>query len=228
MNSNTKIMIKVFIKLLLLFAISHQLNAQTYAVSGHVFAFKNMALKNIKVTAKKSQASVLTDSLGRFTLVCEKKDKLVFEGNGFAKVFKKLGKKDEYVKIKMMFIESQKNREMAIGYGHVSEAELTNAVNNLSDYNNDFCNYTDVYEILVGRFPGVQIVNTGGSKKVLVRGVSSTSSNIYALLIVDGVPVDDLGFLPPASVKSINVLKDGAIYGSRGANGVVIITTVSR
>lgn len=201
-------------------------NAQTYAVSGQVFAFKNLVLKNIKVHSKKSNASVLTDSLGCFTIVCEKKDKLTFEGNGFSRVSRKLGKNEKHVKVKLMFVEGRKNEEMAIGYGHVSKDELTNAVNNLSDYNNDFCNFQNVYQIIEGRFPGVQVVNDGGSKKILIRGISSNSNNIYALLIVDGVQVSDLDYLPTSAVKSIDVLKDGSIYGSRGANGVVLITTV--
>ncbi|MDA3890569.1 MAG: TonB-dependent receptor plug domain-containing protein [Salinivirgaceae bacterium] len=199
--------------------------SQTKVVRGSVFAFKDMALKNIQVTAKKSKASVLTDSLGQFTLVCEKKDKLIFEGKGFIREFKKTGKKDN-LRVKMMFIEGKKNEELAIGYGHVQADQLTNAVSNLSDYNNDFCNFRDVYAIIEGRFPGVQVVNVGGSKKILVRGISSVSSDFYALLIVDGIPVPDLDYLPTSSVKTIDVIKDGAIYGSRGANGVVIVSTI--
>lgn len=217
---------RYFIVTIFLFVLGSNLNAQTYAISGQVFAFKNLVLKNIKVTTKKSKASVLTDSLGCFSIVCEQKDKLTFEGKGFVKVTKKLGKNEKHVKVKMMFVEGIKNEEMAIGYGHVSEAELTNAVNNLSDYNNDFCNYQNVYQIIEGRFPGVQVVNDAGSKKILIRGISSNSNNIYALLIVDGVQVTDFDYLHPSVVKSIDVLKDGTIYGSRGANGVVIITTI--
>ena len=82
-----------------------------------------------------------------------------------------------------------------------------------------------MYELIRGRFAGVQIVNN----EIIIRGINSINSSSAALIVIDGVPVDNsvLNTLPPIQVKSVNILKDGsaAIYGSRGANGVVIIET---
>jgi len=82
-----------------------------------------------------------------------------------------------------------------------------------------------MYELIRGRFAGVQIV----SGEIIIRGVNSINSSSAALIVLDGVPVSSsvLNSIPPVQVKSINILKDGsaAIYGSRGSNGVVLIET---
>jgi TonB-dependent SusC/RagA subfamily outer membrane receptor len=89
----------------------------------------------------------------------------------------------------------------------------------------DFSQYSNIYELIKGRFAGVQVVNG----EIIIRGINSINSSSAALIVVDGVPVDGsaLNSIPPVQVKSINVIKDGssAIYGSRGANGVVLIET---
>jgi TonB-dependent SusC/RagA subfamily outer membrane receptor len=89
----------------------------------------------------------------------------------------------------------------------------------------DFSQYSNLYEVIRGRFAGVQIVNG----EIIIRGQNSINSSSSALIVVDGVPSNSsvLSSIPPIQVKSINILKDGssAIYGSRGANGVVLIET---
>jgi TonB-dependent SusC/RagA subfamily outer membrane receptor len=118
-----------------------------------------------------------------------------------------------------------KNREIAIGYGHVLDSEKLNAVSTLNNNDVDFSQYSNMYELIRGRFAGVQVVNG----EIIIRGVNSINSSSAALIVLDGVPVDDsvLSTLPPVQVKSINVVKDGsaAIYGARGSNGVVLIET---
>jgi len=82
-----------------------------------------------------------------------------------------------------------------------------------------------VKDLIRGRFAGVQIMND----IIIIRGLNSVSSSNGALIVVDGQIVDNsaLNNLPPSDIKNINIIKDGssAIYGSRGANGVVIIET---
>ena len=89
----------------------------------------------------------------------------------------------------------------------------------------DFSQYSNMLELIRGRFAGVQVV--GG--EIIIRGVNSINSSSAALIVIDGVASDYgvLNSISPIQVKSINVIKDGsaAIYGSRGANGVVIIET---
>ena len=84
--------------------------------------------------------------------------------------------------------------------------------------------YTDIYEYLRGKVPGVEIVGTS----IRIRGINTTG-NTDALIILDGMEVSDISDVNPADVKSVEILKDAAstIYGMRGANGVVIIKTKS-
>ncbi len=118
-----------------------------------------------------------------------------------------------------------KNREIAIGYGYVRDADKLTAAVSLNNNDLDFSQYTNLYDIIQGRFPGVQIVNG----EIHIRGTHSLLGSSAALIVVDGVQADNsvLTTLPPIQVKSINILKGSgaAIYGSRGANGVVIIET---
>ena len=82
--------------------------------------------------------------------------------------------------------------------------------------------YTNIYDYLRGRVPGVEIVGTS----IRIRGINTTG-NTDALIILDGMEVSDISDINPLDVKSVEVLKDAAstIYGMRGANGVVIIKT---
>ena len=82
--------------------------------------------------------------------------------------------------------------------------------------------YTNIYDYLRGRVPGVEIVGTS----IRIRGISTTG-NTDALIILDGMEVSDISDVNPMDVKSVEVLKDAAstMYGMRGANGVVIIKT---
>ena len=82
--------------------------------------------------------------------------------------------------------------------------------------------YRDIYEMIQGKCPGVQVVGD----RILIRGLSTLNSSTDPLFIVDGQPVSNISSINPNDVKSISVLKDSAaaIYGNRGANGVIVIT----
>ena len=96
----------------------------------------------------------------------------------------------------------------------------TNAIGRVDMKNAE--SYSDIYEYLRGRIPGVEIVGTS----IRIRGINTTG-NTDALIILDGMEVSDISDINPMDVKSVEVLKDAAstIYGMRGANGVVIIKT---
>ena len=96
----------------------------------------------------------------------------------------------------------------------------------MTDDDLDFSQYTNIYDLLRGRIAGVTVQSNGD---IIVRGVNSINLSSAALIVIDGIPSDKsmLQSISPTNVKSINVIKDGssAIYGSRGANGVVVIET---
>lgn len=115
------------------------------------------------------------------------------------------------------------NRIYDIGYGTITEREKTSSISDVP-VDETISQYTDIYEYIKGKVPGVVV--TGD--RILIRGVSSINLSNEPIFVVDNVPVDNVKWLSPTDVKSITVLKDAsacAIYGVRGANGVIVITT---
>ncbi|MBC9928968.1 TonB-dependent receptor [Chitinophaga qingshengii] len=122
---------------------------------------------------------------------------------------------------------------VVVGYGTQKRADVTGAVSSISSKALREVPVTNVQQMLQGRVPGVYVNNTGnkpGSQpSVLIRGVRSFSAGNEPLYVVDGIPLSGgLNDINPDDIESIDVLKDAsatAIYGSRGANGVLIVTT---
>lgn len=117
-----------------------------------------------------------------------------------------------------------------IGYGKINKKDMTGSVGHLDTKNDkDVSTYATIYEYIEGRVAGVEVINTGGTPIIQVRGaVNMDLSPAPALIIVDGTECYDISYLNPNDVKSVDVLKDAgscAIYGDRGMNGVVVITT---
>jgi TonB-linked SusC/RagA family outer membrane protein len=121
---------------------------------------------------------------------------------------------------------------VVVGYGVVRKGDLTTAVSTVSNKEIDQRPIISAAQAIQGKAAGVQIIQPNGSPgadlTIRVRGTTSFNASNDPLYVVDGVPVDNLGFLAPADIENIQILKDAssaAIYGSRAANGVVIITT---
>jgi len=198
---------------------------QDRVFSGRVFTFDSIPLIGANVMAKSSKQVVKTDIQGNFYISCNADDVLKVTANGFTTEKVKLEPKIKLVIVNLKLKPGEKNREIAIGYGYVKDVDKLNAVSNLNSRDMDFSQYSNMYELIRGRFAGVQIING----EIIIRGANSINSSSAALIVVDGVPSNGsvLNSIPPVQVKSINIIKDGssAIYGSRGANGVVLIET---
>ena len=112
-----------------------------------------------------------------------------------------------------------------IGYGVQDPDHVTTSVSNLKVKKNEAQTYSNIYDYLRGRVPGVQVTS---DNRIIIRGVGTNSGNTDPLILVDGVETTDISPLDPIYVKSVDVIKDGssAIYGMQGANGVIIIKTV--
>ena len=112
-----------------------------------------------------------------------------------------------------------------IGYGTQDKDKLSTAVSNVKVKKTEIQTYTDMYEYLRGRVPGVMVTS---DKRIIIRGIGTNSDSFDPLILVDDVETTDLSGLNPADVQSVDVIKDGtsAIYGMQGANGVIIIRTV--
>jgi len=201
--------------------------AQTRVVYGKLTAFNKYPLQNVEVIAKKTRSAVQSDSLGRFSIVAREKDVIKIKPKAFKPVNRRINKETDSLQINLIFVDSPANRKLATGYGYIDERDLTFAMSHLEHENNEFCNYTNIFDLIVGRFPGVTVDRTGTGGSVIIRGKNSFYLSSEALYVVDGMITSDIDWIVPCEVKSIDILKDGmaAIYGARGANGVVVIET---
>lgn len=202
--------------------------AQTRVVNGVLTAYNKYPVSNIEVLAKKSKSSTLSDSQGNFSIVCNEKDQIKIKPETFKMVLRKIDKNTpDTLRINLVFMDSKKNREIAVGYGHMKKEDLTFAAENMQQDNNEYCNFTNIYELLKGKFPGVTVDNSSGYYRVFVRGTQSISSSNEVLFVLDGTAGANVDGLNPCNIKSISVIKDGttSMYGTRGSNGVILVET---
>ena len=131
------------------------------------------------------------------------------------------------INIILVFMDSKKNREKAVGLGYLEEDDLTYAVSHLVQENNEYCNFSNIYELMKGRFPGVHVSGNSGSYVVHIRENHSPNASNEVLFVVDGTSGANVDGIHPCDISSISVIKDGlaASYGTRGSNGVIIIET---
>ena len=118
----------------------------------------------------------------------------------------------------------QEDSAVDVGYEKQSKQGLTTAVSKLKKKENEVVTYNNIYDYLQGRVAGVQVTP---DKRILIRGINSINSSTDPLILVDGSEMSDISSLNPNDIESVSVLKDAssAIYGVRGGNGVILITT---
>jgi len=111
-----------------------------------------------------------------------------------------------------------------IGYGTAKKKDMTTSVNKIDTSNPKYASYRNIYEMIKGEVPGVQVTGTS----IKIQGVNSLNLSTEPLYVVDGITVGTISDIQPYTVKSIEILKgaSAAIYGSRGANGVILITLI--
>ena len=208
---------------LLFTTVSH---AQNRVVYGKLTAYNSFPVMNVEVTSKKAKSTTMSDSLGQFSIVCLNKDVIQIKPKVFEPANVKVNDETDSVNINLVFIDTKNNRELAVNSGYMTETNLNYAVSNLEEENNDYCKYTDIYALLRAEAgSGIMVSNSGS---ITVRGGNNSFSGATeALIVVDGQPTSSIDWIRPCTVRSINILKgsDAAIYGTRGGNGVVVITT---
>lgn len=213
----------------LLLALAGQAQTQ---VSGIVtLAPDNLPGIGVTVMIQGTTTGTVTDVDGRYTItVPDANAVLVFAYTGFASQELVTGGLTN-LDVRLEETVSQLNEIVVTGYGSQKRSSISGSVSTVDASEIAERPVLRVEQALQGRAAGVQVAPVSGSPgsalTVRVRGVG-TINNSDPLYIVDGIPVDGLDFLNPNDIESINVLKDAAsasIYGSRGANGVVLITT---
>lgn len=200
-------------------------NAQTRVVYGSVKLFDTYPVEHVELYSKKAKASAVTDSLGQFSIVCMEKDVIQGKPKAFKPYRQKVDAGTDSVEIDLEFIDTKKNREIAVGYGYISEEDMSFAVSHMESNDRSFCNYTNIHDLIRGELAGVSV---SGSNVYIRGGTNSVNLPTTALFVVDGVTTSSIDWIRPCQVKSIEALKDGSasIYGARGGNGVILIELV--
>lgn len=136
------------------------------------------------------------------------------------------------INVQMDEADTSLDEVVVVGYGTQKKSDVTGAVSSVSADDIRGLATVDAGAALQGKAAGVQILNTSGAPgegaQIRIRGYSSNSGNLGPLLIVDGLKVDNIQYLDPSMIESMEVLKDAAsaaIYGAQAGNGVVLITT---
>ena len=206
--------------------LSINLRAQERMIRGVVTTFDSIPLIGASVIAQSTKQEVLTDPLGNFSIRCKSDDKLKVSAHGFYNENVKLTDKIKFAAINLKLRPGEKEREFAIGYGHVADTDRLNAITSINKNDFDFSHYQNIYELIKARCPGVYVID---NLRIIIRGMNSINLDNSALVLVDGIPykAPDLKVIQPSQVKSIDFIKDAgaAIYGARGANGVILIET---
>ncbi|SDX09802.1 TonB-dependent outer membrane receptor, SusC/RagA subfamily, signature region [Lutibacter oricola] len=192
-------------------------------VSGVVTDNDGQPLPGVSVIISGTTFGTQTDFDGAYSIKVKKGDELQYSYIGFSTTGKTIGTSST-MDISLEASNEALEEVVVVGYGTQRKASLTGSISTVKSEVSE-----DVSMILEGKVAGVNISGTSGAnKKVMIRGTNSTNTK-NALYIVDGVPVNKFE-IGNAEILSINVLKDAAatsIYGSRGANGVIIISTKS-
>ncbi len=227
---------KIHYFFVLLLLLGSSVMGQKKVITGKVISQgDNEPMQGVTVLASKQKGGTTTKADGTYTITVDKTvTTLIFSFVGFAAQTVEIGEKTS-VNITMVAAVTSNDEVIVIGYGTQKKSHLTGAV---SKYKNEKLDETPVSRLdqaLQGKIAGVQIQNltseAGADPKIRIRGVNSFSAGADPLVVVDGHPVPDgLAYVNMADVESVEVLKDAAsaaIYGSRGASGVIIITTKS-
>jgi len=201
-------------------------------ITGKVTSDKNEPLPGVTVLVKGTSNGTATDPGGNFTLNVPNGDAvLVVSFIGYTTQEVRIGNRTN---ITIALAPDAKSLEevVVIGYGTVKKSSLTGAVAQIDSKQIEERPIARVDQALAGQVAGVEVRATTGRPgeplQIRVRGSASVSANNDPLYVLDGVPISDLGSINPGDIASIEILKDAAsaaIYGSRGSNGVVLITT---
>lgn len=191
----------------------------------------NQPLPGVNIVVKGTTNGTVSDGNGKYTLDVPEGSTLVFTSIGYKIQEVQVGNQT-VIDIVMEADITELSDVVVIGYGTAKKSDLTGSVASVSGEDLKKIPVSTVAETLTGRMAGVQVTSTEGSPdaeiRIRVRGGGSITQDNTPLFIVDGFPVNTISDISPSDIKSIDVLKDAsstAIYGSRGANGVVIITT---
>jgi TonB-linked SusC/RagA family outer membrane protein len=216
-------------KQIMIVPITVEISVKKY--SGTVSDDKGEPIIGASVALKGSSTGTVTNVDGKFSIEAPLGSTLSISYLGFITQEIKLG---ENTSLQIAIQEDEKllDEIVVIGYGIVKKSDLTGAVASISSKSFKNEPVKQIYQILQGRSAGVQVMNLSGmigsGAKVRIRGTTSINKGSDPLYVIDGFVGGSMDALNPDDIQSVEILKDAsatAIYGSRGANGVVLVTT---
>jgi len=223
--------LKLLLTLTLLFACQFVIAQNNHTVKGVVVSADNEPLFGVNVMQKGTTNGVITDQDGNFTLSVPDNCNIEVSYVGFQSQNLKIGPQTSQLKVVLKDLNKQLDEVVVVGYGVQRKKLVTGATVQVNGDDIQKMNTVNPLTALQSKTPGVSIVQESGMPgegyKVTVRGLGTTG-DATPLYIIDGVTGGDINSLNPADIESIDVLKDAAsaaIYGSRAANGVILVTT---
>lgn len=225
-----KLLSSVFITLVFVLLCSVSMNAQT--VTGTIIDTDNVPLPGVTVQKQGTTEGTVTDFDGNFSIEADRGDVLIFRYLGFTETMVSVGDQTN-LSITLAADNELLDEIVVVGYGSRKVSHNTGAISKVDGGEVATIQAARVDEALAGKLAGVLIQNQDGAPgadpKIQIRAASSLSGDSNPLIVVDGYPISgSLATVNPNDIESIEILKDAAsaaIYGSRGANGVVLVTT---
>lgn len=211
--------------------VSESMQAGTQTVSGTVQDQDGTPLIGVTVTSSPSNG-VVTDVNGKFTIKVPSGAELTFNYLGYKTVKVKVGTRTT-INVKMESDAQQLEEQVVVGYGTQKKVSVVAAVSSVNSKELRQSSSPNLANALAGRLAGLTSLQSGGSQPgfddadLYLRGASTTNGT-RPLILIDGVPRDNIRTLDANEVATVSVLKDAAataVYGVRGANGVILITT---
>jgi TonB-dependent starch-binding outer membrane protein SusC len=205
---------------------------QDFSVAGKVTDDSGAPLPGVSIMLKGTQQGTITNVEGDYKLTVSRLPVLlVFSFVGY--ISKEIEINNEtYHAVRLTADTKALEEVVVVGYGTVKKSDLTGSVAKIGENNIKATPIVSLDRAMQGRAAGVQVVTNsakpGGSATIRIRGSGSVNASNDPLYVVDGFPTDNLNSINPGDIESIEILKDAsatAIYGSRGSNGVVLVTT---
>ena len=215
---------------LLIWLVSLTGTAFAQQLSGTITNESGDVLPGVNVVEKGTLRGATTDKNGQYSLSVSRQATLVFSYIGYTRQEVVVGNRS-VIDLKLTVDPLAISEVVVIGYGTQKKSSLTGAVSSVSPKDLRALPVISPVQALQGRVPGVSVTNNsspGAEPVVRIRGVGSISLNPNPLYVIDGIPAGGLNNIDPKDIESLEVLKDAAsaaIYGSRAANGVILITT---
>ncbi|HQV61846.1 MAG TPA: SusC/RagA family TonB-linked outer membrane protein, partial [Chitinophagaceae bacterium] len=209
---------------------SGEIASQDLRVSGKVTGDNGEPLVGVSVSVKGSRTGTTTDANGNFSLTVPDDAVLVFSSVGYESVEMAVAGKST-LNVSMLQSSRKIDEVVVIGYGTASKRDLTGSIVKVAGKDIADKPNTNPVSSLQARVAGLTIINNGtpgAAPDIRIRGTNSLGGNLQPLYVVDGIFNDNIDYINPSDIESIEVLKDPsslAIFGVRGANGVIAVTT---